>query len=149
MSAATAVEIAKTSPHVSCVHFFEIQKLAVARSKFAVAVEEKPARRFMVRNRTRVVQRHLQDDCDREPGAHQKAAIRSPLIRHLVNPSQNRGLTEMGRQIAVVLYVVAMAAAIVGVDFVFFRHRFWERLIVNIGIVLVFAAFYLIFLRRP
>ena len=47
----------------------------------------------------------------------------------------------MGRQVAVVLYVVAMAAVIVGVDFVFFRNRFWERLTVNIGIVLVFAAF--------
>jgi hypothetical protein len=29
------------------------------------------------------------------------------------------------------------------------RNRFWERLTVNIGIVLVFAAFYLRFLRRP
>jgi MFS-type transporter involved in bile tolerance (Atg22 family) len=55
----------------------------------------------------------------------------------------------MGRRIAVVLYVVAMAALIVGVDFAFFRHRFGERLIVNIGIVLVFAALYLRFLRRP
>ena len=56
----------------------------------------------------------------------------------------------MGRQVANVLYVVAMAAVIVGVDFVFFRNRFrfWERLTVNIGIVLVFAAFYLRFLRR-
>ena len=60
---------------------------------------------------------------------------------------QPRG-TEMGRQVAVVLYVVAMAAVIVGVDIVFFRNRFWERLIVNIGIVLVFAAFYLKFFRR-
>lgn len=58
-------------------------------------------------------------------------------------------LAEMGRQVVVVLYVVAMAAVIVGVDFVFFRNRFWERLTVNIGIVLVFVAFYLIFLRRP
>jgi len=57
--------------------------------------------------------------------------------------------TEMGRQVAIVLYVVAMAAVIVGVDFVFFRNRFWERLTVNIGIVLVFAAFYLRFFRRP
>jgi hypothetical protein len=40
----------------------------------------------------------------------------------------------MGRQVAVVLYVVAMAAVIVGVDFVFFRNRFWERLIVNIAL---------------
>ena len=54
----------------------------------------------------------------------------------------------MDRRIAVVLYVLAMAAVIVGVDFVFFRNRFWERLIVNISIVLVFAAFYLGFLRR-
>ena len=29
----------------------------------------------------------------------------------------------MGRQVAVALYVVAMAAVIVGVDFVFFRNR--------------------------
>jgi preprotein translocase subunit SecE len=55
----------------------------------------------------------------------------------------------MDRRLAVLLYVVAMAAVIVGVDFVFFRNRFWERLTMNIGIVLVFAAFYLIFLRRP
>ena len=57
--------------------------------------------------------------------------------------------TEMGRQIAIVLYVVAMAAVIVGVDFLFFRNRFWERLTVNIGIVLVFVAFYFRFLSRP
>jgi MFS-type transporter involved in bile tolerance (Atg22 family) len=50
---------------------------------------------------------------------------------------------------AVVLYVLAMVALIVGVDFVFLRHRFWERLIVNIGIVVAFIAFYLIFLKRP
>jgi len=56
---------------------------------------------------------------------------------------------QMSRQLAVVLYVVAMVAVIVGVDFVFLRNRFWERLTVNIGIVLVFAAFYLTFLRRP
>lgn len=55
----------------------------------------------------------------------------------------------MGRQVAVALYVLAMIAVIVGVDFAFFRHRFWERLIVNIGVVLVFAAFYLRFVERP
>ena len=51
----------------------------------------------------------------------------------------------MGRQVAVALYAVAMAIVIVGVDFLFFRNRIWERLIVNIGIVLVFGAFYLRF----
>jgi protein-S-isoprenylcysteine O-methyltransferase Ste14 len=72
-----------------------------------------------------------------------------PLVRRLVNASQKRGLTEMGRQIPVVLYVVAMVAVIVAVDFLFFRQRLWERLLVNIGIVLVFAAFYLRYLRHP
>jgi type IV secretory pathway VirB2 component (pilin) len=55
----------------------------------------------------------------------------------------------MGRQIAAVLYVVVMASIIVGVDLAFFRNRFWERLTANVGIVLVFAAFYLRFLRSP
>jgi hypothetical protein len=55
----------------------------------------------------------------------------------------------MSRQVTVVLYVVAMAAVIVAVDLAFFRNRFWERLTVNIGIVLVFGAFYLRFLGRP
>jgi type IV secretory pathway VirB2 component (pilin) len=45
-------------------------------------------------------------------------------------------------------YVLAMVAVVVGVDVLFFRHHFWERLIVNVGIVLVFAAFYLRFLKR-
>jgi hypothetical protein len=55
----------------------------------------------------------------------------------------------IGRQVAVALYVVAMVAVIVGVDFAFFRNRFWERLMANIGVVLVFAAFYSRFLRHP
>jgi hypothetical protein len=48
-----------------------------------------------------------------------------------------------------VLYAVAMTGVIVGVDFMFFINRLWQRLAVNIGIVLVFAAFYLRFLKRP
>jgi hypothetical protein len=55
----------------------------------------------------------------------------------------------MGRQVVVALYLAAMIAVIVGIDLVFFRNRFMERLIVNIGIVLVFAAFYLRFLKQP
>ena len=54
----------------------------------------------------------------------------------------------MGRQVAGVLYGMAMVAVIVGVDFAFFRNWLWERLMVNIGIVLVFGAFYLRFLRH-
>ena len=55
----------------------------------------------------------------------------------------------MSRQVVLVLYVVVMAGLIVGLDVAFFRNRFWERLMVNVGIVLVFAAFYLRFLKRP
>ena len=45
--------------------------------------------------------------------------------------------------------MLAMVAAVIGVDVLFFRNRLWERLMVNVGIVLVFAAFYLRFLKRP
>jgi hypothetical protein len=55
----------------------------------------------------------------------------------------------MGKQATVVLYVLAMVAVVVGVDVLFFRNRFWERLMVNVGIVLVFGAFYLRFLKHP
>jgi len=55
----------------------------------------------------------------------------------------------MRKQAAVVLYVLAMVAVVVGVDVLFFRHQFWERLIANVGIVLVFGAFYLRFMKRP
>jgi uncharacterized membrane protein len=54
----------------------------------------------------------------------------------------------MGRLTPVVVcYVLALIAAVVCVDVVFFRHQLLERLMANVGIVLVFAAFYLMFLR--
>lgn len=53
----------------------------------------------------------------------------------------------MGRQAVAVLYVLVMVAVIIGMDVLIFRHHFWERLAVNIGVVLVFAAFYFRFLR--
>jgi len=55
----------------------------------------------------------------------------------------------MPRNIYVVLFVLIMIAVVVSVDLLFFRNRFWERLMANIGIVLVFAAFYLRFLKNP
>lgn len=55
------------------------------------------------------------------------------------------------RNIPVLIYVMALIAVIVGVDLLFFKNRswFWERLMANVGIVLVFAAFYFRFLRSP
>lgn len=55
----------------------------------------------------------------------------------------------MTKNMSAIIYVVVWIAVVVGVDLLFFRDRFWERLMANIGIVLVFAAFYLRFLRNP
>ena len=55
----------------------------------------------------------------------------------------------MGSQTTIVLYAVLLIVVIVAVDFLFFRNRFWERLMVNIGIVLIFGAFYFRSLKRP
>ena len=46
-----------------------------------------------------------------------------------------------------VLYILLMVAIIVTLDVLFFRGHFWERLLANIGIVIVFAAFYFRFLK--
>lgn len=45
-------------------------------------------------------------------------------------------------------YVLLLVAVVVGVDVLFFRERFWERLAANVGIVLLFGAFYFRFFRR-
>jgi hypothetical protein len=55
----------------------------------------------------------------------------------------------VGRQALVALYVLAMVVIIVGVDVLFLRHQFLPRLLVNIGIVVVFAAGYFAFIKRP
>ncbi len=46
------------------------------------------------------------------------------------------------------LYVLALIVVVVGVDVLFFRHHIWARLLINVGIVLVFGAFYLRFMKR-
>ena len=53
----------------------------------------------------------------------------------------------MTRSVALALYGLVMVAVIVVVDLLFFRDHDWARLLVNVGIVLVFAAGYLRFLR--
>ena len=56
--------------------------------------------------------------------------------------------TNMSRYVTAALCAALMAAVIVWVDIAFFRHRIWERLMANVGIVLLVAAFYLRFVRR-
>lgn len=58
----------------------------------------------------------------------------------MTKPTQ--GLIDMSALIPVLFYLAAMVAIIVGVDVACFRHQFWERLMANAGIVLVFGAFY-------
>jgi hypothetical protein len=55
----------------------------------------------------------------------------------------------VGSKAGVALYVLTLVAVVVSVDVVFLRHQFWARLLVNIGIVLVFAVAYFAFLKRP
>jgi hypothetical protein len=55
----------------------------------------------------------------------------------------------MTKQAVIALYVVALITVVVGVDVLFFRNRFWERLAANVGIVLVFLSFCYRFLKRP
>jgi uncharacterized membrane protein len=54
----------------------------------------------------------------------------------------------MYKNVYTAIFVVVLIAVIVSVDLLFFRHHFWERLMANIGIVLVFAAFGLRFLKK-
>ena len=54
----------------------------------------------------------------------------------------------MPKNVYTVLYILLLVALIVGVDFLFLRTQFWLRLVVNIGIVLVFLVFYLTVLRN-
>jgi len=54
----------------------------------------------------------------------------------------------VGRQAATSLYVLVMASVVVVVDILFFKHHFLPRLLVSVGIVLVFGTVYVVFLKR-
>jgi type IV secretory pathway VirB2 component (pilin) len=79
-------------------------------------------------------------------------ATRMPLSDSATNSGESEinvmQANERGHNSVIVLYVISLIVVIVGVDILFLRHQFGYRLIANIGIVLVFAAFYLRFLKR-
>lgn len=54
----------------------------------------------------------------------------------------------MGKQAVVALYVLTMVTVVVAVDLAFFRGHAWPRLAANVGIVLVFGAFFVRFLKH-
>lgn len=55
---------------------------------------------------------------------------------------------KMTKNVSAMFYVLLMIVVVVGVDLLFFRHRTGERLIANIGIVMMFATFYFRFLKH-
>jgi len=71
-----------------------------------------------------------------------RAPARLPPRPHVVEGND-------GRQAAVVLYVLALVAVVVGVDVLFFRNRFWERADGERRIVLCSRRSNLRFLKRP
>lgn len=54
----------------------------------------------------------------------------------------------MAKSLPLVIFVLLMMTIIVAVDVLFFRNHFWERLIANITIVLVFIALFFVFFNR-
>jgi hypothetical protein len=67
-------------------------------------------------------------------------------LSHVVARSRNN---PVGRPAIFVPFLLVLVAVVVAVDILFFRHQPGLRLVVNIGIVLVFAAFYFRFVKRP
>jgi len=59
-----------------------------------------------------------------------------------------KGSVLMAKEPYMVIYFLLMIVIIVGADFLFLREHFVARLIVNIAIVVMFAAVYFIFLRN-
>jgi len=51
--------------------------------------------------------------------------------------------------IYIILYLIVFIAVIIFLDLRYLRYDFWKRLIINIIVALVFAAFYLLFLNNP
>ena len=80
-----------------------------------------------------------------------RSSIKAKIVTLPMAPEQqgrNRSFPDMAKNIAIGIYVVAMALVILGTDFVF-RDHLSERLVVRIGILLMSAALYLRFLKRP
>lgn len=84
---------------------------------------------------------HIRDEGARKRCAPALTLNEGTVVTHIARETA-------GRQAALALYALALVAVVVAVDVLFFRGRIWERLMANVGIVLVFLAFYLRFLDR-
>lgn len=79
----------------------------------------------------------------------QRESSASPRSSDRPKPAKGVAGDRVVRRVSIVAYVGLLVVCVVAVDILFFRNRFWERLLANVGIVLVFAAFALRFLRKP
>ncbi len=64
-------------------------------------------------------------------------------------PPLDEKVIEVGSRTAALLYLVVMIVVVVVVDWRFLRRHIGRRLAVNVGIVLVFLAVYLVFVHQP
>jgi hypothetical protein len=82
-------------------------------------------------------------------GLENEATVERSVPRLPVSNDVHGRKRRMGKPAISVLYALGMVAVVVGVDVLFFRGSpwFWPRLAANVGIVLVFGAFYVRFLR--
>lgn len=51
----------------------------------------------------------------------------------------------MAKPVITAIFILALIAVVVAVDVLFFRDHVWLRLAANVGIVLLFGAFYIRF----
>lgn len=54
----------------------------------------------------------------------------------------------MDKNVIQLILVLLMVVTIVAVDIAFFRHHFWQRLITNVAIVLIFIVLDTLFLKH-
>jgi len=85
------------------------------------------------------------EDCANQ-GTQARCGDRAGMKR--IACSMRKGVIAMSRNVSIALLVAALVIVIVSFDILFFKNRFWERLLANIGIVMVFAAFGLRFFKK-
>jgi len=54
----------------------------------------------------------------------------------------------MGRTQTGIIFAIAVIATILTCDFLFFKHHIFERLVINIAIVVFYRTIYLTFRKR-
>lgn len=94
------------------------------------------------RRRIRRRRHHPGGEQEGDPGAKKVPPYRHPPTHF------PEAVSSMPRNLPIALFVAALVVVIVGVDVLIFRHHVWARLMMNVGLVLVWAAIYVRFLYK-